>query len=96
MVASASSRQKACRRILDRLQTPEQTVTDAVEQRIAVIQAARYEHGSTEVDDMEVDLGWRHGVVVSVVRRMNEVTPRRARFVLGWVTVFGRVYHHGT
>jgi len=28
-------------------------------------------------------------------RRMNEVNPRRARFVLGWVTVFGRVYHLG-
>jgi len=34
-------------------------------------------------------------VVASVVRRMNEVTLRRARLVLGWVTVFGRVYHHG-
>jgi len=39
-------------------------------------------------------LGWRRGVVASVVRRMNEVTLRRARLVLGWVTVFGRVYHH--
>ena len=39
--------------------------------------------------------GWRRGVVASVVRRMNEVTLRRARLVLGWVTVFGRVYHHG-
>jgi len=39
--------------------------------------------------------GWRRGVVASVVRRMNEVTIRRARLVLGWVTVFGRVYHHG-
>ena len=38
---------------------------------------------------------WRRGVVASVVRRMNEVTVRRARLVLGWVTVFGRVYHHG-
>jgi len=27
----------------------------------------------------------------SVVPRMNEVTLRRARLVLGWVTVFGRV-----
>jgi len=35
------------------------------------------------------------GVVASVVRRINEVTLRRARLVLGWVTVFGRVYHHG-
>ena len=39
--------------------------------------------------------GWRLGVVVSVVRRMNEVTVHWARLVLGWVTVFGRVYHHG-
>ena len=38
---------------------------------------------------------WRRGVVASVVRRMNEVTLRRARLVLGWVAVFGRVYHHG-
>jgi len=38
---------------------------------------------------------WRRGVVASVIRRMNEVTLRRARLVLGWVTVFGRVYHHG-
>jgi len=29
------------------------------------------------------------------VHRMNEVALRRARLVLGWVTVFGRVYHHG-
>ena len=29
----------------------------------------------------------------SDVRRMNEVNARRARLVLGWVTVFGRVYH---
>jgi len=36
--------------------------------------------------------GWWRGVVASVVRRMNEVTLRRARLVLGWVTVFGRVY----
>ena len=35
------------------------------------------------------------GVVVSGVRRMNEVNTRRARLVPGWVTVFGRVYHLG-
>ena len=40
--------------------------------------------------------GWRRDVVASVVRRMNEVTLRQARLVLGWVTVFGRVYRHGT
>ena len=37
--------------------------------------------------------GWRRGVVVSGVRRMNEVNARWARSVPGWVTVFGRVYH---
>jgi len=26
---------------------------------------------------------------------MNEVTVHWARLVLGWVTVFERVYHHG-
>jgi len=40
-------------------------------------------------------LSWRRGVVVSGVRRMNEVDARRARLVPGWVTVFGRVYHLG-
>jgi len=29
----------------------------------------------------------------TVIHRMNEVTLRWARLVLGWVTVFGRVYH---
>ena len=38
---------------------------------------------------------WRRGVVVSGVRRMNEVNARRARLVPGRVTVFGRVYHLG-
>ena len=38
---------------------------------------------------------WRRGVVVSGVRRMNEDNARRARLVLGWATVFGRVYHLG-
>ena len=46
--------------------------------------------------DHEVTIiGWRRGVVVSGVRRMNEVNARRARLVPGWVTVFGRVYHLG-
>jgi len=39
--------------------------------------------------------GLRRGVVVSGIRRMNEVNPRRVRLVLGWVTVFGWVYHLG-
>jgi len=41
------------------------------------------------------NIGWRRGVVVSAVRRMNEVNARRARLVSGWVAVFGRVYHLG-
>jgi len=40
-------------------------------------------------------LGWRRGVVVSGVRRMNDVNARRARLVPGWVTIFGRAYHLG-
>ena len=44
---------------------------------------------------MHVNAAWRRGVVASVVRRMNEVTVHWALLVLGWVTVFGRVYHHG-
>jgi len=39
--------------------------------------------------------GRQRGVVVSGVRRMNEVNTRRARLVPGWVTVFWRVYHLG-
>jgi len=35
--------------------------------------------------------GWRRGVVVGGVRRMNEVNARRARLVIGWVAIFGRV-----
>ena len=38
---------------------------------------------------------WRRGVVVSGLRRMNEVNARPARLVLGWVTVSGRVCHLG-
>ena len=39
--------------------------------------------------------GWRRGVVVSGVCRVNEVNARRARLVPGWVTIFGRVYDLG-
>ena len=47
------------------------------------------------LDDGTVAHCWRLGVVASVVRHMNEVNVHWARLVLGWVTVFGRVYHHG-
>jgi len=36
------------------------------------------------------NVGWWCGVVVSVVSRMNEVDPRWARLIPGWVTVFGQ------
>ena len=35
-------------------------------------------------------LDWRRGVEVSVVKRMNEVTVRRAPLVLEWVTALSR------
>jgi len=47
------------------------------------------------INEHESEYDWRPGVVVSGVRRMNEVDARRARLVPGWVTVFGRVYHLG-
>jgi len=34
-------------------------------------------------------LGWRFGVVVNVLVLINEVNLRRARLVLGWVTICG-------
>ena len=34
-------------------------------------------------------------VYTGVGRRISEVTRRRARLLLGWVTAFGRVYHLG-
>ena len=33
--------------------------------------------------------GWRRGVVVSGIRRINEVNARRARLIPGWVICFG-------
>ena len=38
------------------------------------------------LDSLTHTRGWRRGVVVSGVRRMNEVNARRARLVPGWVT----------
>jgi len=38
---------------------------------------------------------WQRAVVVSDVGLINEVNQHRARLVLGWVTVFGRVNHLG-
>ena len=54
---------------------------------------------ATDADDARMMVrrqrGGVVGVVVSGVRRMNEVNARRARLVPGWVTVFGRVYRLG-
>jgi len=38
---------------------------------------------------------WRCGLVGNVVGRIDEVNQRRARLVLGWVTVCKRVNHLG-
>ena len=38
-----------------------------------------------------IHMDWRRGVLVSGVRRMNEVNARRAQLALRWVTIFGRV-----
>jgi len=54
----------------------------------------KYTHDDLSLLDLGIH-GWRRGAVVSGVRRMNEANARRARLVLGWVTVFGRVYHLG-
>ena len=35
------------------------------------------------------------GIVVSGIRRMNKVNPRRVRLALGWVTIFCWLYHVG-
>ena len=40
-------------------------------------------------------VAWRRGVVLSGVRRMNEVNARRDRLVLGWVTVCGHCRSQG-
>ena len=41
----------------------------------------------TLLSEAQLDL-WRFGLVGNVVGRINEVNRRRARLVLGWVTVF--------
>jgi len=38
---------------------------------------------------------WRFGSVGNVAGRINQVNQRRARLVLGWVTVCRRVNHLG-
>jgi len=38
---------------------------------------------------------WQRDIVVSVIRRINEVTLHQARLVLGWENVCRRLYHLG-
>jgi len=44
---------------------------------------------------LSILFGWLHGVMVNIVGRMNEVNQRRARLVLGWVTIFRWLNHLG-
>jgi len=57
--------------------------------------AREVEHGRSLNAAHAVSQHLPRGVVVSGVRRTNEVNARRARLVPGWATVFGRVYHLG-
>ena len=47
------------------------------------------DHDGVKSVSVCVPVGWRLGVVVSVVGRINEVNQHLARLVLGWVTVSG-------
>jgi len=49
----------------------------------------------SQFSDYSSYLGWRRGVVVSVVGLINEVNQRWARLLLGWVTIFWRVNRIG-
>jgi len=55
------------------------------------------ENWSLEVINLLLVAAWRSG---NVVGRINEVTLRRARLVLGWMTVFGgqttSIFHQAT
>jgi len=42
---------------------------------------------------MHSTIRWRFGLVGNVVGRINEVNQRRARLILGWVTVCAGVDH---
>ena len=44
---------------------------------------------------MATYIRWWFGSVGNVVGRINEVNRRRARLVLGWVTICRRVNHLG-
>jgi len=51
-------------------------------------------HNTTAAHRKKVDtFHWQLGIVVSGVHYTNEVNPRQAQLIPGWVTVFGPVYH---
>jgi len=90
----------------DRVNALNSTSTGSAVVGLAVVINAHTDHAASVTVDRIVcvahsdaasysNCGWRRGVVVSGVRRMNEVNARRARLVPGWVTVFGRVCHLG-
>ena len=73
-------------------------VVVAVSGNHIVSNSITFQHTQTGVTAiLQVGLGILLAVwhSVSIVRLMNEVAVRWARLVLGWVTVFGRVYHLG-
>ena len=49
----------------------------------------------TAINNHSTDTIRRRGVVVNALFAINEVTLRRARLLLGWVTVCGQVNHLG-
>ena len=75
-----------------RSRTDKHTDTDTTDHNTTLRYRGR---SNKEFVSRVVITGWWRGVVVSGVRRMNEVNARRSRLVPGWVTVFGRVYHLG-
>jgi len=46
--------------------------------------------GAASVKSLWPLVDWWHGAMVNRVGLINEVNKRRARLVLGWVTIFGR------
>ena len=68
--------------------------TGLIHQRHGHEKISSYKPHKRSFDWINVKCWWR-GVVVNALVAINEVTLRRARLVLGWVTVCGRVNHLG-
>ena len=63
-------------------------MTRNLQEKICTGRAWRWVCSDTQRAFYSAPTGWRFGLVGSVVGRINEVNQRRARLVLGWVTVF--------